>query len=310
MGKASRRARKNAEQSAPKAVPAPYVARPFEGLPSETDWVAMREIVPAATGTVRLRADFADWAQGAGLEVPAELPERLTVTTALPAGWLGLHRGDGERFVALQSVPTRGDVSRDLALVVLALLAGNPGEPVTTVATPTMDTPRLQHLLDVDTPFDAQVHEGFDYWIAPDVTLEADARDSLREANEAIIPTVKLASTDSAYWCRVGERTHIRWVLPDDEDAATAALARLHAAGTLAGTDGLGQNTRFLGAFRADGVLAPVWDTDPEFDAQAYEQPMADLAQRYAAALGVTEPLNPQERRARAGLLSRQLTLR
>jgi hypothetical protein len=26
-----------------------FVARPFEGLPGECDWVAMREIVPAAT---------------------------------------------------------------------------------------------------------------------------------------------------------------------------------------------------------------------------------------------------------------------
>ncbi|HLR55574.1 MAG TPA: DUF5926 family protein, partial [Actinomycetales bacterium] len=28
-----------------------FVARPFEGLPNEVDWVALREIVPAATAT-------------------------------------------------------------------------------------------------------------------------------------------------------------------------------------------------------------------------------------------------------------------
>ena len=31
----------------------PFVLRPFEGLPGEPDWVAMREVVPAATATAR-----------------------------------------------------------------------------------------------------------------------------------------------------------------------------------------------------------------------------------------------------------------
>src|SRR6185369_15133974 len=34
------------------------VTRPFEGLPGECDWVAMREIVPAATATAKLAAEF------------------------------------------------------------------------------------------------------------------------------------------------------------------------------------------------------------------------------------------------------------
>src|SRR5688500_20382698 len=32
---------------------APPVPRPFEGLPGEADWVALRELVPAATATLR-----------------------------------------------------------------------------------------------------------------------------------------------------------------------------------------------------------------------------------------------------------------
>src|SRR5688500_19917911 len=32
---------------------APPVTRPFEGLPGEADWVALRELVPAATATLR-----------------------------------------------------------------------------------------------------------------------------------------------------------------------------------------------------------------------------------------------------------------
>jgi len=60
MGKASRR-RKTGDQSVHptrasdvSVAPAPFVARPFEGLTGETDWVAMREVVPAATATVTL----------------------------------------------------------------------------------------------------------------------------------------------------------------------------------------------------------------------------------------------------------------
>lgn len=305
MGKASRRARKNAAQSgAPAARPAPFVGRPFEGLPGEADWVAMREIVPAATASVRVRAEAA----GAGSA--SDLPDTLTITTVLPMAWPGLHRGDGTRFVALQSVPTRGDASRDLAQVVLALADTAAGEPVTSVPGALADTPRLQDLLALDAPFEVTVHDGFDYWLADDVQLDAEGAASLREANESIIPTVKLAAVPAAYWCRVGDRTHLRWVLPQDEDDATAALARLHAAGVLAGPDGLGAGTRFLGAFRADGLLAPVWDLDPEQDADAYEQPLADLAARYAEAITASEPLTADERRARAGLVGRQLTLR
>ena len=53
MGKASRRPRGERADRSVRPLPAPFVARPFEGLPNETDWVAMREIVPAATATVR-----------------------------------------------------------------------------------------------------------------------------------------------------------------------------------------------------------------------------------------------------------------
>ena len=30
-----------------------FVLRPFEGLPGEPDWVALKELVPAATATAR-----------------------------------------------------------------------------------------------------------------------------------------------------------------------------------------------------------------------------------------------------------------
>jgi Family of unknown function (DUF5926) len=115
-----------------------------------------------------------------------------------------------------------------------------------------------------------------------------------------------MTAAASAYWCRIGERTHIRLVLPDDEDAATDALARLHASGS----SSLGDDTRLLGAFRACGLLVPVWDLDPQLEAADYEKPLAAFMQRYAAALTSEETLTAEERRARSGLLSRQVTLR
>ena len=121
-----------------------------------------------------------------------------------------------------------------------------------------------------------------------------------------MVPTEKLEAAPSAYWCRVGDRTHVRWVLPEDEDRATDALARLHAAGA----DTLGEQTRLLGAFRASGLLIPVWDLDPELPGTAYEAALAELALRYAEALADNTSLTPEQRRARSGLLSRQLTLR
>lgn len=305
MGKASRRQRKNTDSAAPKVVPAPFVGRPFEGLAGETDWVAMREIVPAATAEVALRREAV--ASAAGVE---QVPEAVTVTTVLPGGWPGLHRQDGTLLLALQSTSSSGDASRDLAQALLALVRAEPGTAVPQQPPATFDTPRLQDLLVADAPFEVRVHDGFDFWVTDEGALDAAGRAALQEANESIIPTVKLEAAPSAYWCRVGERTHVRWILPHDEATATDALARLYAAGLLNGADGLGENTRFLGAFRAGGLLAPVWDLDPALEADAYEAALAALAPKLAEAVADDTRLDDVQRRAKNGLLSRQLTLR
>ena len=115
-----------------------------------------------------------------------------------------------------------------------------------------------------------------------------------------------MAALPSAYWCRIGDRTHIRLVLPDEEDAATDALARLWASGAA----GVGDGTRMLGAFRACGLLVPVWDLDPALGADDYEDALAAWGTRYADALASDAPTSAEERRARSGFLSRQVTLR
>lgn len=298
MGKASRRKHgATADQSSRPArvEPAPFVARPFEGLPNETDWVAMREILPAATATVR-------FAEG---KAPEGAADEVTVATVLPLAWPGLHRADGSVFIGTQSGSASGDASRDLAVSLLAAASAEQGTPVAAVPQATAETPRLQDLLDTTADFDVTVHEGFDFWVG-ESELDAEGKASLERANESIVPTTKMSSVPSAYWVRIGERSHIRLVLPEDEDVATDALARLHAAGD----SGLGEGTRLLGAFRACGLLVPVWDLDPEKEAADYEDALAAFAKRYAAAVGSKETLTADERRARSGLLSRQVTLR
>ena len=269
--------------------------RPFEGLAGETDWVAMREILPAATAQIRLRGDA----------VPDGTPQEVTVATVLPMAWPGLHRADGVVLIGTQSSGASGDPSRDLAAQVLGAAAAEPGTPLLQLPTVTGDSPRLQDLIDPDAPFEVSLRDGFDFWVEGQ-NVEGEARESLDRANESIVPTTKMAALPSAYFVRIGDRTHIRLVLPDDEDAATDALARLHAAGT----DGLGEGTRLLGAFRAGGLLVPVWDLDPELEGPAYESELAAWGERYAVALAADSALTADERRARSGLLSRQVTLR
>ena len=88
MGKASRRRRTTDDSGAPAArqrpAPVPYVNRPFEGLPQETEWVAIREILPAATASVTFAAGRAP--EGA---------ERATIATVLPMAWQVVHHADG-----------------------------------------------------------------------------------------------------------------------------------------------------------------------------------------------------------------------
>ena len=287
MGKASRR-----KGDTKKTRPAPFARRPFEGMESETDLVAMREIVPAATATVTLREPVADVSSA-------------TLVTVLPLAWPGLRRADGEVLAGLQSGTSSGDASRDLAQVLLAAAETEPGSPVATLPLATEDTPRLQDLLDPSAPLDITVHEGFDFWV-DDGDLDEEGRESLQRANDSAIPTVKLEGVRSAYWCLIGDRAYVRQVLPDDEDAATDALARLHARGESALTD----THRLLGAFRACGLLIPVWEVDPEADPASFSDPAQQMQRRYAEALADSTPLSADERRARSGLLSRQITLR
>jgi hypothetical protein len=267
------------------------VQRPFQGLTGECDWIALREIVPAATATVRTTAEHG------GVDV--------LVATVLPMAWPGLRRADGEMVLGLQTTGGSGDPSRDIADALMRGLAAEPGNPILEEDLPGPG-PRLQDVLEPGRPFEVTVHPGFDFWLSQDQELTPEVRESMERANSAVVPTVRLASVDSAYWCRVPERCHLRWVMPLEEAALLDALARLHAAGAL----GLGEGTRYVGSFRAHGLLVPVWDLPHETEAADLEDPTKALAGRLDDALADTAPLTPDERRARAGVVSRQVTLR
>jgi hypothetical protein len=62
--------------------------------------------------------------------------------------------------------------------------------------------------------------------------------------------------------------------------------------------------------FRAHGLLVPVWDIPGGPEADEWEAPVADFVKRYAEAVASTDGLSTAERRARQGLLGRQITLR
>ncbi|MFE7121225.1 DUF5926 family protein [Streptomyces sp. NPDC057654] len=268
------------------------VQRPFEGLPGEGDWVALRELVPAATVELHLKDGL-----------PEGVPS-VTLATVLPMAWPALRRDNGAVLLGLQNDTASGDISRDLADTLRRALTAEPGNPVAAERVPA-DGPRLQDLLDPEQPFTPVVHEGFEFWIEDAENATGEVAASLERANEAAIPTARLAGVEAAYWCETPEKNHLRWVMTHPEEQLLDALARLHAAGA----SSLGEGTRLVGSFRAHGLTVPVWDLPVAMRAADVEKPAAAFAERLAEALATDAPLSPEERRARGGLTNRQVTL-
>lgn len=267
-----------------------FVLRPFEGLPGEPDWVALKELVPAATATARTTKEH-----GA---------REVLITTVLPTSWPALHRADGVVLLALQTTSSSNDVSRDLAHALLEALEVEAGTAVETIGLPEPG-PRLQDVLDLSVPFEVTVQDSFAYWLAPDTERTPDLQAAIEEADGGIIDTVKLESADAAYWCRMGAREFLRWAQPHEEQVVLDGLSRLHATRE-SGFEG----AKFVGYFRSAGLVVPVWELAKGSEAEDIEKPVADFLPRFTAALQDTAPLDANERRARAGLVARQVTLR
>ena len=265
-----------------------FVARPFEGLASECDLVALRELVPAATAPLAVSGT----------------DRAVRLCSLLPMAAPAMVRESGEVWLGLQVQHQYGDPSRELAAVLEAALATEePG--IVTLPSHPGDGARLQDLL-VDQPLDITVHEGFDYWVDDLDDSDGSMAAALEQANGAADPTARLTSVEAAYWTNVGTKEHLRWVMPHPEDALLDALARLHAAGRTSVAEG----SRLVGMFRAHGLLAPVWDLPLGTGAEVLEDPATAFADDLATTLAEGAELTPEERSARAGLANRQVTIR
>jgi Family of unknown function (DUF5926)/SEC-C motif len=267
-------------------------ARPFEGIASECELVALREFVPSATVKLPLAKDA---------------KRTITLGTVLPLASAALVRNDEEEnaFIGLQVQTRSTNISRDVAGAIAWALEAKPGE-VLSIVPNTDEGDRLQDLIDVDAVLEPEMHEDFGWWLAPDADASGEVALSLERANAAIMPTHRVGP--AAYWTLAGDKAYLRWVRPEPEEQLMAAMARLAAAGTLA----LGEGSKYAGSFRAHGLLVPVFDLDAEPHAREWEKPVAELGERLAEALSSIEstPLTGEERRSRDGLVGRQVTIR
>lgn len=289
---------KGARKKGPKKDRAPkvrdvFVGRPFEGLAAEPELIALREFVPSATARLPL----------------AGSPDRtVTVGTVLPMAAAGFVRDDGEIYIGLQVQTRSSDVSRDLGRSLNWALDAKPGDvlPAPDTTSPPADGERLQDLLDPAAELEVTLHEDFSWWLPEGTEASGEVAMSLERANAAIRPSERLGP--AAYWADAGDKAHLRWVRTEQEGALMQALARLSAAGTL----DLGNESRYAGSFRAHGLLVPVWDLDPEAHPREWADPAKQLGERLDTALASldNEPLNATERRARDGLVGRQITIR
>ncbi len=270
--------------------PAQFVLRPFEGIPAEADLVAMREVVPAATIAARTTKEFGS--------------REFIISTSLPEQLPALHREDGTVILALQTLAGSGDVSRDLAANLLDAFDLEPGMPLVRSELPG-EGPRLQDVLDLTADFDVVMHDTFDYWVDPNAEMTEELRGALDDAADSMLDSKKLAGVEAAYWTRMGSKEFLRWSMAYDEDAVINGIARLHAKRESA-IDG----AKFLGAFRSCGIVIPVWELVRGSEAEDIEKAVADFWPGLKAAIENTEPLDSNERRARAGIISRQVTLR
>ena len=128
---------------------------------------------------------------------------------------------------------------------------------------------------------------------------------ALEESSEGIIPSAPVAGVSSAYWCRMG-REFLRWARPEPQEKVLDAIARLHADRQSA----LEEGTKFVGAFRSSGILIPVWELARGTEVDELADVCQEFEKKLEAALANEEPLTAEERRARAGIVSRQVTLR
>lgn len=290
MGKANRRKKVDPAKLANYRPPIPFVNRPFEGLAVERELVAMREIIPCATLPAKTN--------------PKHGEVEFEFVTLLPDGAGAVVRTDGQILVGLQTRFHTGDLSHDLAAALLAAIAlkdsGETGVAQFDVRDP---APRLQEVLGECS--EMQITDSFEFWLDPTEETTPEREQALEQNREEMVPTQAIDGVEGMFWCSM-HNNFVRYVLDVDEDKLFTALARLQAAEEAT----LGPDSKFVGAFRACGIAIPVFQVSSELTVEELAEPAQQLAERLKKALAKRKALTPEERRARDGLVSRQVTVR
>ncbi|MDO5034815.1 MAG: DUF5926 family protein [Actinomycetaceae bacterium] len=290
MGKKSRR-KKLVPGKAPRPI-IPHVARPFEGMSAEADLVAMREIIPAATLDATTTDEYGS--------TPFQF------VTLLPGGAPAMVRDDGQILIALQTRSATRDAAHDLGVALSAALKRKKliDEGEADAGTLTVDVrdagPRIPDMIASAKPMELQENLGF--WVSPG-SRDEQVEQAIEDTSKELIPTRAVPGTTNTYWHDMGKH-FVRWIRLEDEDQLFTALARLQAAGDLKL-----ENAQFIGAFRALGLSIPVFEFPEPVEAEALTDSVLALEAKLEAALQNEEPLNDDEKRARAGLVSRQVSL-
>ena len=139
------------------------VLRPFAGLASEPDWVALHDMVPAATSPLQ----------------PRDSDRSVTLRTLPPMAWPALVRQNGDVLLATQTQTSSADVGRDLGDALAQALSADPGTPVAPRPLPS-DAPHLSELIDAGNPLRVMVHAGFDFWLEDAESADESARSQPR----------------------------------------------------------------------------------------------------------------------------------
>ena len=273
-----------------------FVARPFAGITGEADIVAMLELLASATAETTLAA---------GHGIPGGT--RLTIGTVLPGGSSAFRAADDHIIVGLQTSVHSADRSADIACAVATAAQADTGEFIAAVPAPAGSV-RLDSMLAPGTALHAAIHDDFQWWADAgivDIDEDEDA-EFLAEMNSSFTPATRLSVAAPAFYLPMVDRPQVRMVLADDEAVATDAFARLLAAGQ----ESVGEGSKWLGNFRTCGLLAPVWDVPQSWTAGQADTAVAEFIQRYTAAARTTDSLSPAQRRSRAVVTGKFVTLR
>ncbi|MCK7638220.1 DUF5926 family protein [Corynebacterium sp. P7202] len=269
--------------------------RPYDGLAMEADLVALQEFVPSATAELKVT----------GLDHP------VTLCTVLPGAVAAVVRenADGglERLVALQVQAHSHNPGRDLAHALNWVRDAESGQTLeSTIADGSQ--PDIKDLIDPTTTLEPTAHDTFDWWLADGAALDPMMQQGIQQANAAIMPSEAVPADveGTVWWIDPGEKAHVRWVRPGNEDKLIAALARIGAAGELT----LGEGTKFAGVFRTHGLAVPVFDLPRETAPTEFVTPLEELDKKIIRELDNDAPLTADERKQLDNIKSRQVTIR